>query len=86
MERSGKIFSTFHDHTFISVVVESEVFHDHTYESLVVESALFATKCESLVVESLRLDSYLQVMSSCFLLTTKVGFLVINHGREKHFF
>ena len=55
--------------------------HNQTFEGLVVDCGL-----SRLVEETLRLNSYLHVMSPRFLLTIKSGFLVVNHDREKHHF
>ena len=83
----GRGRGPFHDHNIQIVVVEgSAAFHDHTHKSVVVAGALSTTTYETVVVERLRLDSYLHVMPPRFLSTTNIGFLRVTYGREKPIF
>ena len=87
LHNRGRDRVTFHDHNYIIVVVEGvATFHDHKYEIVVVESLLSTTTHKSVVVESLRLDSYLHVLPPRFLSTTNVSFFVLNYGHEKPYF
>ena len=82
-----KKLPTFHDHTWVYVVMEGENPSTSTLiVSVDVEGDPSTTTYTNVVVKDLRLDSYLHVMPPRFSSTTNIGFLVVNYGREKPIF